>query len=191
MLLKKQGVYEVSKLRAILLFEADFNQNNKCLGQAMMYQAEDLQLLAEEQFGSRKRHSAIDHCLNKVLMFDLSRLTRSTLTVCSNNAKGCYDRIVHSIACMSMLPVGVPKEPIVCMFTTLQNLRHHVRTILETPVCHSPAVSMWFPSREWAKEMVLHHRCGPWLVPLFSTSSERIPPCGGVNILVIIVVFRS
>ena len=129
MLLKKQGVYEVSKLQAILLFEADFNQNNKCLGRAMMYQAEDLQLLADELFDSRKRHSAIDHCLNKVLTFDLSRLTRSPITVCSNDAKGCYDRIVHSIACMSMLRVGVPKEPIVCMFTTLQNLHHHVHTM--------------------------------------------------------------
>ena len=77
MLLKKQGVYEVSKLCAILLFEADFNQNNKRLSRTMMYQAEDLQLLANEQFGSRKQHSAIDHCLNKVLMFDLSRLTCS------------------------------------------------------------------------------------------------------------------
>jgi hypothetical protein len=32
MLEKKKGVYNIDKLRAILLYEADFNQNNKKLG---------------------------------------------------------------------------------------------------------------------------------------------------------------
>ena len=48
MLLKKKDVYKVSTLRAILLFEADFNQNNNRLWRAMLYQAEELQLLTVE-----------------------------------------------------------------------------------------------------------------------------------------------
>ena len=48
MLVKKKGDYRVSKLRAILLYEADFNQNNKRLGREMMYYAEDLKNIAPE-----------------------------------------------------------------------------------------------------------------------------------------------
>ena len=37
MLEKKKGNFNVDKLRAILLYEADFNQNNKYIGREMMY----------------------------------------------------------------------------------------------------------------------------------------------------------
>jgi hypothetical protein len=86
MLLKLPGNFNVEKMRAILLFEADFNFNNKRWG-----------LLAEEQYGSRKRLAAIDHCLNKRLTFDLIRQNKQPGVLCSNDAKGCYDRIVHSV----------------------------------------------------------------------------------------------
>ena len=54
MLEKKKGNFRVDKLRAIVLFEADFNQNNKQLGRETMFTAEDLKLIAQEQYGSRK-----------------------------------------------------------------------------------------------------------------------------------------
>jgi hypothetical protein len=65
MLLKLPGNYNVEKMRAILLFEADFNFNNKRWGRILMWYAEAHGLLADEQYGSRKRLAAIDHCLNK------------------------------------------------------------------------------------------------------------------------------
>jgi hypothetical protein len=37
MLEKKPGAHQLSKLRAILLYEADFNQNNKRLGREMLH----------------------------------------------------------------------------------------------------------------------------------------------------------
>ena len=46
----------------------------------------------------------------------------------SNDAKSCYDRILHSIASLAMQRQGVAPENIICMFTTIQNLRHTVRT---------------------------------------------------------------
>jgi len=48
MLEKSPGNFNVEKLRIILLFEADFNSNNKWIGQAVMRNAEVLNLLAEE-----------------------------------------------------------------------------------------------------------------------------------------------
>ena len=58
MLEKKTGNFRVDKLRAILLYKADFNQNNKKLGREMMYTAEDLKVIAKEQFGSRSANLA-------------------------------------------------------------------------------------------------------------------------------------
>jgi len=65
------GNFNVKKLRIILLFKADFNANNKWIGQAVMYKAEQVHLLAEEQFGSCKFKLAIYQCLNKQLFYDL------------------------------------------------------------------------------------------------------------------------
>lgn len=129
MLEKSKGNFRVDKLRAILLFEADFNHNNKKIGREMMYTAESLAAIAPEQYGSRKKLSAIDHCLNKRLTFDLARQKRRPLGLCANDAKSCYDRIVHSIASIAMQRLGTPPEPIICMFDTLQNLKHYIRTI--------------------------------------------------------------
>ena len=43
----------MDKLRTILLYEADFNMNNKYMGRVMMYKAEVAKLMAEEQYSSR------------------------------------------------------------------------------------------------------------------------------------------
>jgi len=76
MLEKTAGDFNMERLQIILLFEADFNANNKWIGQAIMFQAEDAHLLAEEQFGSRKYKSAIHQCLNKQLFYDLVQFQR-------------------------------------------------------------------------------------------------------------------
>ena len=39
-----------------------------------------------------------------------------------------YDITVHRIALLSMQQANTPKEPIMCTFTTLQNMEHSVRT---------------------------------------------------------------
>jgi hypothetical protein len=125
MLEKKKGVYNIDKLRAILLYEADFNQNNKKLGRQMLAMAERFDALAPEQFGSRKFLSAVDQSLNKALIFDLWRMSRSPAALYSNDANGCYDRIVHNVASLCMQRVRVPREPIMSMFGTIQKLQHH------------------------------------------------------------------
>ena len=49
--------------------------------------------------------------------------------LCSNDAKSCYDRIVHSVASLAMQRMGIEQAPIVCMFTTIQRLDHYIRTV--------------------------------------------------------------
>ena len=66
-ILKKSGVYDVEKMRTIQLMHSDFNMNNKKLGRDMMHFAESCNILAPEQFGSRKNHQSILAALNKRL----------------------------------------------------------------------------------------------------------------------------
>jgi len=54
MLEKLAGNDNVEKLQIIMLFEADFNHNNKWLGRATMKVAEKHNIIAPEQYGSRK-----------------------------------------------------------------------------------------------------------------------------------------
>ena len=128
MIEKKAGNFQVDKLRAICLFDLIANHSFKFLGKAMMSEAEKNNLLAKEQGGSRRGHRANYIGLEKRLSFDMSRQLRQPMALCSNDARACYDRIVHSVAALSLQRVGVPKSAVRCMFSTIQGLEHHIRT---------------------------------------------------------------
>jgi hypothetical protein len=127
--LEKDGVTLVEKLRTIVLFKGDFNYLNKYIGHHMIKEGESYEQLAWEQYGSREGKNVIGQALNKVLSFDLIRQARMDAAMCSNDAKSCYDRIVHSIESILMQHQNVPASACICVFTTLQNLHHTVRTI--------------------------------------------------------------
>jgi hypothetical protein len=59
---------------------------------------------------------------------DILRQRRQAGALCSNDAKSCYDRIVHNIASLAMRRTGMPAEPIRSMFDTLQKAEHRVTT---------------------------------------------------------------
>ena len=128
MLYKKSLDNNVEKLRTILLYEADFNAANKILGRSMLKNGEKCGSIAKEQYGSRKNKSAILQCANKRLTFDLWRQSKSPGAILSNDAKSCYDRILHNIASLCMQRQGVSRNNVICMFSTIQQLRHTVRT---------------------------------------------------------------
>jgi hypothetical protein len=125
---KKSDSSLVEKLRIIVLFHAMFNMNNKRIGRAMVANAERLDQLPWEIYGGRKRHRAIECATNKVLTMDIARLEHRSTAVCSNDAKSCYDRILHAIASICMRRVGVPPETCKMMFGTLAQVEHYVRT---------------------------------------------------------------
>jgi hypothetical protein len=127
--LKKAGVTLVDKLRTILLFQDHFNYLYKYIGRHMMKDSKAYAQLAWEQYGSHDGNNDFDQALNKVLSFDLIRQTLMDAAMCSNDAKSCYDWIVHSIASILMQQQNVPASACIFVFTTLQNLHHKVRTI--------------------------------------------------------------
>jgi len=102
MIEKTIGDFNVEKLHIILLFEADFNANNKWIGHAVMYQAEQQHLLADEQYGSCKFKLAIHQCLNKQFFNDLVCFKHCLAVLCSNDAKSCYDCISLLVATLCL-----------------------------------------------------------------------------------------
>ena len=102
MIEKQPGNFLTTKLRAIILYDCVANHAFKQVGRAMMNHAENLNAVAVEQGGSRRHHRAIYLALQKRITFDLSRQYKRPLALCSNDAKSCYDRIVHSVAATSM-----------------------------------------------------------------------------------------
>jgi len=128
MLEKQVGNMNVEKLWIILLFKGDFNQNNKWLGQAVMFNAEQYLQMALEQYGSQKEKLAGIQCLNKRLLYDYTRSTHRPLALCSNNAKSCYDCIVLIVAALCLCHLEAPKPKVQSMITTLHKMQHHIRS---------------------------------------------------------------
>jgi len=56
MLEKQKGNLNMEKLWIILLFEGDFNNNNKWLGRAVMSNAEAHNQMAPEQYRSQRKN---------------------------------------------------------------------------------------------------------------------------------------
>ena len=128
MLPKKPGEWRPHKLRLTSLLMPDFNHNNKILGRAAMLIAEKKRMIAPEQYGSRKKLSAEKHALNKRLLLDVMRIEKRPGVVCANDAKACYDRILHFAAYISMRKVGIKKEAVKSMLEPVRRLEHTVRT---------------------------------------------------------------
>jgi hypothetical protein len=128
MIRKKAQIDSVTGLRTVVLTEADFNFNNKILGKMTLDHAGKTRTLAKEQYGSRKGKRAIDQAIHKCLTYDILRQMRAPGALCSNDAKSCYDRIVHSVAMLAYQRLGIPHPPIQCMIHTIQNMKHHIRT---------------------------------------------------------------
>jgi hypothetical protein len=127
MILKKAGIWDVNKLRTIVLFEADYNHNNGHLARSMMHHAVDNHLLAKEQYSTPGK-KCIDQVLNRVLLFDITRYQKSTLAITSCDLASCYDRICHTPATLAMASLGIPIEPIQSMFSTFQSCQFYTRT---------------------------------------------------------------
>mmetsp|Transcript_18173 Transcript_18173/g.25670 ORF Transcript_18173/g.25670 Transcript_18173/m.25670 type:complete len:514 (+) Transcript_18173:2303-3844(+) len=128
MLLKKARKLDASSLCTILLLEADFIFMNKKLGGDCVNHAERLGLLAPEQFGSTAHHSSINQVIVKRLYYDTLQTLKQPGFLCSNDATGCYDWILHLIASLATQRIGLPFEPMKCMLTTLQNMIHFIQT---------------------------------------------------------------
>ena len=128
MLPKKKDQWQPDQLRLTSLLMADFNHNNKIIGRTAMRWAEERGLLADEQYGSRKRLSAELHALNKRLTLDILQAQRRPGVIIANDAKSCYDRILHFAAYSALRRAGVSRKTIHSMLEPIRKMSHKIRT---------------------------------------------------------------
>jgi hypothetical protein len=120
---KKAASKHVEKLRIIVLFHSLFNMLNKRVAKQAMSQAKQLGVISSEA-GFR----AVDCGLNKVLTADILRQNHTPAALCSNDAKQCYDIIVHLVANICLQRIGIDEKTCRVMFGLLQQMQHYVKT---------------------------------------------------------------
>jgi len=81
-MIEKTCDYAVDCLHIIHLFKGNFNTNNKWIGKSTMHQAEQHNLLVEEQFGSHKDKTAITQCLCKEIQLTSKSLHYNPPEIC-------------------------------------------------------------------------------------------------------------
>jgi hypothetical protein len=128
MLEKIRGCSLVSKLRSILLMEADANAINKMIfGVRMLQTVREFKLMPEEIFSERNR-TADDGTLSKVLFYDLVRQSRRPAGVASVDADNCFDRVAHAVASLVFQSFGVSANASTAMLSTIQEMKFFLRT---------------------------------------------------------------
>ena len=92
-----------------------------------MHSAIENNQLAPEQY-SIPGKKAIDHALNRRLLFDITRYKKTSLAMTSCDLSSCYDRIAHTPAILSMHRLNLPTAAATGMFHTIQECQHKIRT---------------------------------------------------------------
>ncbi|CAJ1934702.1 unnamed protein product [Cylindrotheca closterium] len=115
-------------MRTIQLFNSEAQANYKKAGRVAMKNAEEDDIIPKGQCGSRKQHQSIDLALSKRLIWDSIILERRSSGWISNDAKSCFDRIVHWVAKTALRRFGLPVTVTNLMFDILAKAKHRVRT---------------------------------------------------------------
>lgn len=93
-----------------------------------MEYGEKYNMLAPEQFESRKAKSAIDHATNKRITLDILRQSGTNTIYIANDDKPCYDRIILMVAYLTMRNFGIPPLAAQSTIMTIMNMKHCIRT---------------------------------------------------------------
>ena len=126
---KIPGKPMIEKLRIIMLYEADFNFVLKLIwGRRLIRHAEKYRCLGTSNHGSRAGRQTIDALLEKLLLYEYARLTRTSLVTVDNDAKSCYDRIIKSLAMIACIGVGLPLLAAAMHNKTHQGMVHAIKT---------------------------------------------------------------
>jgi len=129
MLEKIAGICLLEKLRAIQLYNSDFNCYNQFIfGRQVMQTLTDSGYIPEELF-SQKGSTAEDAKYFRTLIADLSRQARQPMAVVLADAAYCYDRVNHVIMSLVWLALTNGNIPaIVLMLICLQTMKFFQRT---------------------------------------------------------------
>ena len=127
-MLKKTGNPLLHRLRGIIIVEADYNWVLRLIwGKRLFHQAaQHRNLMTAQQ--ARPGFQSISAALNKVLAYDLMRLTKRSGASFDNDAEGCYDRIVPPHALLCCRRMGLPKTCAAMLTKVLNSTIYKLKT---------------------------------------------------------------
>jgi hypothetical protein len=128
MLEKTLGITIVTKLRAILLMEGDFNTMNKIVYGVRMLNNTRKHAFMPEDFFRKRNCMVVDGTLCKTMFYDITRQARIPAVIASVDASNCYDRIAHAMASLIFHAFGVLPSAVKSMLGAIENMRFFLRT---------------------------------------------------------------
>jgi hypothetical protein len=63
-----------------------------------------------------------------MLTYNSIQARRGRAVIMSNDSKGCYDRIAHTVVNLTLQWLGIPKPALQSMLATIQEMEHHIWT---------------------------------------------------------------
>ena len=125
---KIMGNNFVNKLRAICLFEADFNWWNKLIfAKRMMGFCAEKGVIPDELF-AKKGTQCVDATMTKTFISDTSKVLHHPMAISEMDFSDCYDRAVHNVSSIALQAHGIPRNSSVMMLTALQTMQFFLRT---------------------------------------------------------------
>ena len=129
MLEKKQNEISVTKLRAILLLEAEFNAANKIIfNTRLILILEHRNEIPHEIIGGHQLQSVIHIALNKKLINDITNQAKLLHAIISTDASNYFDRVTHPISALTCKHFGLPQDYIDTFFTIIQDIQMYLLT---------------------------------------------------------------
>ena len=126
---KDTGTPFIHRMRAIHIIEAEVQFLAKNLYVTkLLRNAEQQNLLTDEQYGGRSRRQAQSAVLNKVLYYNLSRQMLLPAAFMDDDARACYDRIVTSLNSLECRKWGAPYKLAKFTNTFIENQAYSIRT---------------------------------------------------------------
>ena len=127
-LMKVEGEYRPDKQRTIHMLESQFSEGTKLIfSRRMMRHARAHGQLHPDQY-ARKGGKSIDAAIQKILTYDIMRMQRRPGVCFANDLMANYDRMAHVPSGLALRYLGAPPTAIQCMSTTIQHMRHNIRT---------------------------------------------------------------
>ncbi len=128
LLKKMQGNNKIHKMRAICLFEGDFNYHNKTVfAHRMLASAQEKDQISIECF-AKKNSNCINAVMTKVVFCNELCTHHHPTCIGGNNFGNCYDRMAHPPASMALQSFGVPRPAIRVLLLAMQTMRFFLRT---------------------------------------------------------------
>ena len=100
---------------------------DKQLGKKILQNAEEAEMIEEDQFGSRKNYKAIGALICKIVMSDLLRQQKRAGALGINDAKRCYDRINHIFCILVLMSYGLNWKHTYLMMEALKLAEHRIK----------------------------------------------------------------